>query len=58
MTGHYRFEGFKATAQLEATVRIPSIGFAFNTDPLETSKCDFALMGGEVNGWCYDAGKG
>ena len=49
----YRFEGAKATAQLEATVRIPSIGFTFKTDALETSTSDFAVMGTEVNGRYY-----
>ncbi|MCU1311313.1 MAG: hypothetical protein JWO20_2438 [Candidatus Angelobacter sp.] len=54
----YRFEGFKAEAQLEATMRVPSIDFTFKTDPLETSRCDFALMGSEVNGKYYEAEKG
>jgi hypothetical protein len=54
----YRFEGFKATAQLEATVRVPSIDFTFKTDLLETSKCDFAVMGEEVNGRYYEASHG
>ena len=49
----YRFEGFKAAAQLEAVIRVPSIDFTFKTDPLETSKCDFAVMGAEVNGKYY-----
>jgi hypothetical protein len=49
----YRFTGVKATAQLEATVRVPSIGFEFKTDPLEKSKADFAVMGEEVNGKYY-----
>jgi len=49
----YRFTGFKASAQLEATVRVPSIGFEFKTDALETSKADFAVMGEEVNGKYY-----
>lgn len=53
----YRFEGFKANAQLEATIRVPAIDFTFKTDPLETSKCDFAVMGAEVNGKYYEAGK-
>lgn len=53
----YRFEGFKAEAQLEATIAIPSIDFTFKTDPLETSKCDFAVMGTEVNGKYYEATK-
>jgi hypothetical protein len=57
-TRQYRFEGFKANAQLEATIRVPSIGFSFKTDPLETSKSDFAVMGTEVNGKYYEAAKG
>lgn len=51
----YRFEGVKAKAQLEATVRVPSIDFTFKTDPLETSRCDFAVMGAETNGKYYEA---
>ncbi len=50
----YRFEGFKAGGQLEATIRVPSLDFTFKTDPLETSKCDFAVMGSEVNGKYYE----
>jgi len=53
----YRFEGFKATAQLEAAFRVPSIDFSFKTDPLETSSCDFAVMGSGVNGKYYEAVK-
>jgi hypothetical protein len=57
-TRQYRFDGFKAVAQLEATVRVPSIGFTFKTDPLENSSCDFAVMGAEVNGRYYEVVKG
>ena len=53
-TRQYRFEGFKAIAKLEASVRVPSLDFAFKTDPLDTSKCDFAVMGSEVNGKYYE----
>ena len=53
----YRFQGFKADAQLEARVRVPSIDFVFKTDALETSKSDFAVMGEEVNGKYYEAPK-
>jgi hypothetical protein len=49
----YRFEGFKALAQLEAAVRVPSIDFTFKTDSLEASRADFAVMGTEVNGRYY-----
>jgi hypothetical protein len=51
----YRFEGVKATAQLEATIRVPAIDFTFKTDPLEQSRSDFAVMGTEVNGKYYEA---
>jgi hypothetical protein len=54
----YRFQGFKAGAQLEAMVRVPSIDFTFKTDPIEVSKCDFAVMGDEVNGRYYETPKG
>lgn len=54
----YRFDGVRASAQLEATISVPSIDFTFKTDPLEASKCDFAVMGSEVNGKYYDAEKG
>ena len=57
-TRQYRFEGFKAAAQLEATIRVPSIDFIFKTDPLETSKSNFAVMGSEVNGKYYDVARG
>jgi hypothetical protein len=56
-TRQYRFEGFKAAAQLEASLRVPTIDFTFNTDPMESSSCDFAVMGDEVNGRYYDAAK-
>ncbi len=56
-TRQYRFEGFKAAAQLEGTISVPSIDFTFKTDPLESSKCDFAVMGDEVNGKYYEASK-
>jgi hypothetical protein len=54
----YRFEGFKAAAQLEATIPVPAIDFTFKTDPLEASKCDFAVMGAEVNGKYSEVAKG
>jgi len=57
-TRQFRFEGFKAAAQLEATVNVPSIDFTFKTDPLEASKADFAVMGNEVNGKYYEEQKG
>ena len=54
----YRFEGFKAVAQLEATIQAPSVDFTFKTDPLESSNCDFAVMGTEANGKYYETAKG
>lgn len=52
---HFRFAGTKATCQMEAEVEVPSIGFSWKSDPLETSKCDVAFLGDEVNGRYYDA---
>jgi len=52
----YRFTGFKASAQLEASVRVPSLDFSWKADPLETSKADFAVIGEEINGRYYTSG--
>lgn len=49
----FRVEGFKAISQLEASVQVPSIGFSWKSDPLETSKSNFAIIGTEVNGKYY-----
>jgi hypothetical protein len=57
-TRQYRFEGFKASAQLQAAVRVPSMDFTFETDPLEKSQSDFAVMGDEANGKYYEEAKG
>lgn len=51
---HFRFTGTLATAQLEAEVSVPSIGFSWKSGPLESSKADFAILGDEVNGRYYD----
>lgn len=50
----FRFTGFRADAQLEAQVNVPGIGFSWKSDPLETSRCDFAILGDEVNGRYYE----
>lgn len=52
---HFRFTGTRASCQLEAQVEVPSIGFSWKSDPLSTSKSDFAIMGEEVNGRYYDS---
>jgi hypothetical protein len=49
----FRVEGFKAIAQLEAAVEVPSLKFSWKSDPLETSKANFAIIGEEVNGKYY-----
>jgi hypothetical protein len=51
---HFRFTGTRATCQLEAQIEVPSIGFSWKSDPLSTSKADFAIMGESVNGRYYD----
>lgn len=49
----FRFTGTKASCQMEAKVEVPSIGFSWKSDPLETSHADVAVMGDEVNGRYY-----
>ena len=44
----FRVEGFRATAQLEAQVRVSSI------DTLSASHANFAIIGDEVNGRYYN----
>ena len=50
---HFRFTGTRAVCQMEAEVKVPSIGFSWKSDPRNTSKCAFAIMGEEVNGRYY-----
>ncbi len=52
---HFRFTGTRATCQLEVAVQVPSIGFSWTSDPPNTSKCDVAVFGEEVNGRYYDS---
>ena len=49
----FRFTGTQAECQLEAQVEVPSIGFSWKSDAIETSRADFAVMGEEVNGRYY-----
>ena len=51
---HFRFTGSRASCQLEAQVEVPSIGFSWKSDPMNTSKADVAIIGEEVNGRYYD----
>jgi hypothetical protein len=51
---HFKVEGYRAMAQLEASVRVPSINFSWKSDPIETSTANFAIIGAEVNGKYYD----
>jgi hypothetical protein len=39
---------------LQAQVYVPSIDFSWKSDPLNTSKADFAIIGQEINGRYYD----
>jgi hypothetical protein len=50
----FRFTGTKASCQLQAQVEVPSIHFSWKSEPLNTSKADFAIIGEEVNGRYYD----
>ena len=50
----FRVEGYRATAQLEAQVKVPSIDFSWKSDPLSESHANFAIIGDEVNGRYYN----
>jgi hypothetical protein len=47
---HFKVEGYRALAHLEAAVKVPSIDFSWKSDPIETSSANFAIIGNEVNG--------
>jgi hypothetical protein len=49
----FRFEGTRASCQMEAQVDVPSLGFSWKSDPLASSSAAFAIMGNEVNGRYY-----
>ena len=49
----FRFRGTRAGCQLEAQVEVPSIGYSWKSDALETSHADFAVIGEEINGRYY-----
>ena len=49
----FRFKGMKAGCQLEAQIEVPSIGYSWKSDALETSRAAFAVIGEEVNGRYY-----
>jgi hypothetical protein len=51
----FRFTGTRATCQMEAQVEVPSIDFSWKSDPLDTSKSAFAILGEESNGRYYNA---
>jgi len=51
---HFRFTGTRASCQLEAEVNVPAIGFSWKSDPLDSSRSEFAIMGEEINGRYYD----
>jgi len=50
--GDYGWITGKPDVNLYRTFR--SIGLSWKSDPLNTSKCDFAIIGEEVNGRYYD----
>lgn len=54
---HFRVDGYHASAQMEAQVSIPSVGFSWKSDSLSTSKANFAIIGDEVNGRYHTSAK-
>jgi hypothetical protein len=51
---HFSFQGYRARAQAEAAVEVPSLGFSWKSDPITTSEAKFAVIGTERNGKYFD----
>ncbi len=51
---HFRLKGYRAASHAAVSVEVPSIGFSWKSDPIETSSARFGLIGSEVNGKYYD----
>jgi hypothetical protein len=54
---HFRVEGYRAIAQLEAQIYVPATGFSWKSGPLSQSQAAYAIIGEEVNGRYYDEAK-
>ena len=46
----FRFQGWEASARLEAQVEVPALGFSWRSDPLTASSASFGIIGDEANG--------
>jgi len=49
----FRFTRHRAECQLEARIEAPSRGFSWKSDPLNTSRANFAVIGEELSGRYY-----
>ena len=52
----FRLTGWRAATRLRASVDVPSTGFRWTSDPLDTSRAAFGVIGDEVNGRYYATG--
>lgn len=50
----YRFRFLPAQAQIQFSASIPSTGFSYTSDPIETSQSVFAAFGYDSNGAYFD----
>jgi hypothetical protein len=46
----FSFQGFHADARVEASIEVPSTGFRWKSDAIDTSRAAFAVIGEESNG--------
>jgi hypothetical protein len=46
----FAVNAYHAEAQAQFSVVVPSLDFIWKSDPIETSRADFAIIGEEVNG--------
>ena len=49
----FKFKGFRAIVKMEASVEVPSSGFRWKSDSMESSEAKFGIIGEEVNGRYY-----
>lgn len=53
-TKQFVVTGWKATAQLEASVEVAATGFRWRSDPMAASSAAFGVIGREINGRYFE----
>jgi hypothetical protein len=53
---YFRIDGYSARARAKVAVRVPELGFTWQSEPLESSQSVVAILGREVNGHYFEQG--